>query len=176
MHRVICQCLKKILSCSFQHIIPSKFHFCPSNDLIFFTKFFFLQGDKVETIKGHTTAVTSIDWKILSGGDCILASCADDRTVRIHNGRTYELLNILQTDKIHGWYTLTYLSINTSKDWLLCSTQNGYLILWDLATKHCMFCNKLHCGSIEGLEWNDSFQNFASIGSDCIANIFSICS
>ena len=40
----------------------------------------------------------------------------------------------------------------------------------------CMFCKKLHCGSIEGLKWSHSQENFGTIGSDCIANVFSISS
>lgn len=131
-------------------------------------------GDHIKTLTGHATAVTSVDWKLLSNGNCMLATCADDRTVHIYDGKAFKLLKVLRTDDIHGWYTLTYLAINPSTDWLLCSTQNGFLILWDMITMEGIFCKKLHCGSIEGLEWNESLESFASIGSDCIVNIFSV--
>lgn len=106
-------------------------------------------------------------------GNCILATCADDRTVRINDGNTFYLLHILKTQHIHGWYTLTYLAINPVKNWILCSTQNGYIIIWDSVSSLSLCCEKVHCGSIEGLEWNKSFETFASVGSDCAVNLFS---
>ena len=107
---------------------------------------------------------------------CILATCADDKTVRINNGETFELLHILNTSEIHGWYTFSYLSINPLLSAVLCSSQNGYLVMWDLDSLNLLFCKKLHCGSIEGLEWSKISHNFASVGSDCIVNVASFCS
>eukprot|EP00794_Sanderia_malayensis_P000281 gene281-906_t len=131
-------------------------------------------GAKVATLTGHTTAVTSIDWKNTAIG-CIIVTCADDRTIRINNGNDYTLIRVIQTrDMIYGWYTLTYLCINTFRNWILCSSQNGFIIIWDLVTSDFLVCERLHCGSIEGLALNSSMTSFATIGSDCVANIFKL--
>ena len=131
-------------------------------------------GENVTTLTGHTTAVTAVDWEILSNGQCIIATCADDRTVRVTNGSTFELIKVLDTKEIYGWYTLTYMSINPKQNWILCSTQNGYLILWDIASGKCLLHKRMHCGSIEGLSWNDDFRWFATVGSDCVVNMLSV--
>lgn len=136
----------------------------------------FISGKKLHTITGHTTAVTSIDWKIMSSGEHIIATCADDRTVQVIDGCSFEVLRILHAGDIPGWYTLTYLCLNPVKQWCLCSTQNGHLILWDCNTGEQLICHKMHGGSIEGLVWNRDFTICATCSSDCVVSTFQVVS
>ena len=39
----------------------------------------------IHTLRGHTTAVTCVDWVSLPNNQILLASCADDKTVRFWN-------------------------------------------------------------------------------------------
>jgi len=135
-----------------------------------------LLGEKLHTLGGHTTAVTSVDWKILQNQDntSILATCADDRTVRIYNGSTFSILHVIKLELIMGWFTLTYLSLNPISQQCLCSTQNGHLALWDCLTGELVTCHKMHCGSIEGLAWSEDFKEFGTVSSDCVVNVFEV--
>ena len=107
---------------------------------------------------------------------CILATCADDRTVRINvnDGTKFTLVKVLKDVFIDGWYTLTYLAINPVKNLILCSTQNGFLIIWDSSTMECILSRRMHTGSIEGLTWDSTFETFATIGSDCVVDVFQL--
>lgn len=131
-------------------------------------------GLKIDTLTGHTTAVTSIDWKEMVNGQLLLATCADDRTVHIRDGVTFKMKYLLDTKDIHGWYTLTYLSLNPVKNWCLCSTQNGRLVLWDCLSGERLGCRKMHAGSIEGLVWNKDYTLCATVSSDCVVNMFRV--
>ena len=116
--------------------------------------------------------MTSVDWKLLSTLKNLLITCADDRTARIYDGITFELLKVLDTYELYGWHTITYLVIDAEKDFLIVSTQNGYLVIWNLHDYKCYAMHKLHCGSIEGLVI--SRDHVLTIGSDCVVNSISI--
>ena len=131
-------------------------------------------GEKLETLTGHTTAVTSVDWKVMSNGQQILATCADDRTVHIRDGVTFDMKHVLDTKDIPGWYTLTYLGLNPVHHWCLCSTQNGRLVLWDSLSGERLGCRKMNAGSIEGLVWNKDYTSCATVSSDCVVSVFSV--
>lgn len=133
-----------------------------------------VNGEKLETLTGHTTAVTSVDWKVMSNGQQILATCADDRTVHIRDGVTFEMKHVLDTKDIPGWYTLTYLGLNPVHHWCLCSTQNGHLVLWDSLSGERLGCRKMNAGSIEGLVWNKDYTLCATVSSDCVVSVFSV--
>lgn len=60
------------------------------------------KGEEVTTLRGHTAAVTSVDWKDTSLGS-ILGTCADDKSVRIYNGKNLELLHIFYTTEVEEW-------------------------------------------------------------------------
>lgn len=74
---------------------------------------------------------------------------------------------------------------------LLCSTQNGHLVLWDVQVpaegsvngdsehtlKHLLerrWKGKLHLGSVEGLAWQNKVDggSVVTVGGDCIVNLF----
>ena len=57
---------------------------------------------------------------------------------------------------------------------MVVSTQNGYLVTWDLNTYECLAKSKMHCGSIEGLALTSDEECVITIGSDCIVNRFSL--
>ena len=128
----------------------------------------------MKTLTGHTTAVTDVGWCVLSSGKNILATCADDQTVRIYDGKSFELLKVVNTHDIYGWHTLTYLAIDTCRDVLYVTTQNGYLVSWDMRTFERIFCHKIHAGSIEGIALSKDMQNLVTIGSDCVLTRFEL--
>jgi len=123
------------------------------------------QQELIATLTGHTTAVTAVQWK----SDRIY-TCADDRTVRIYNTRNYQCVNVLQTPKsLFGWFTLTYLQVDEDKQWIICTTQNGYLVIWHGEENLLpILCKKIHFGSLEGLAYDANQQRVVTIGSDCI--------
>ncbi|XP_001625976.2 uncharacterized protein LOC5505112 [Nematostella vectensis] len=133
-----------------------------------------LTGEKLHTLRGHTTAVTSVDWKQMCDGPTILATCADDRTVRVIDSDTFTLLHALKLKDVPGWYTLTYLSLYPIGQQIVCSTQNGRLALWDCSNGKLLECRKVHCGSIEGLVYSKDYKLCVTVGSDCVVNLFSI--
>jgi WD40 repeat protein len=130
-----------------------------------------LYGEHVATLTGHTTAVTSVDWQITQLGE-ILATCADDKTVRIYDGKTWELLHIFESHDVEEWHTITYLALETGGKRLACATQNGFLIVWDLESKKRVFGHKMHAGSIEGLRWNHKAGLITTCSSDCTVNTY----
>jgi WD40 repeat protein len=111
----------------------------------------------ISCFKKHDLAVTAVDWKnmhnILDGE--VLASCSDDRTINLYNPKTnFEHVKALSTkDYIIEWHTITYMSLEENGFRLVCGTQNGYLVIWDLNDYSVIFCEKLHIGGIEGLYW-----------------------
>ena len=124
---------------------------------------------------GHTTAVTDVNWcKLSSSGRNILATCADDQTVRIYDGESFELMKVVNTNSIYGWHTLTYMVIDTNRDVLYVTTQNGYLVSWDLRTYERTFCRKIHAGSIEGIALSSDKNSLLTIGSDCVLTRFDL--
>lgn len=134
-------------------------------------------GNIHQILTGHTTAVTSSCWKILSDRITnLLITCADDKTARIYNGISFELLHIVNTYNIYGWHTLTYLCIDNIKDRLICSTQNGYLSIWNLKTYEVVYQEKLHGGSIEGMVLDSEQKFIYTVGSDCVVNRFTFVS
>jgi WD40 repeat protein len=132
----------------------------------------------VAVLRGHTLAVTSVDWKAVSNGGAgcssILASCSDDRTARIYNGTTLALLYILDTYDIETWHTLTYLVLNAEASAVCCSTQNGYLVIWHLTATGGRKCysRRVHAGSIEGLVWCPRSDAIVSVSSDNTVHLY----
>lgn len=134
------------------------------------------------TLTGHSFAVTSVDWKDVGRGT-LVATCSDDRTVRLTNGESYQLMRVLNTMDIYGWYTLTYLSFHPAKHspLLLCTTQHGHVVVWDSLTAQRVTRGKMHLGSIEGLAWCEAGGageagggKVATVGADCVVNVFTV--
>jgi len=57
------------------------------------TRIFDLYGTQIHSLTGHTTAVTSVEWKYIKGIGEVITTCADDRSVMIWR------LNTQYTDK-----------------------------------------------------------------------------
>lgn len=123
----------------------------------------------VAQLTGHTTAVTGVQWKSNR-----IYTCADDRTVRIYeeNHSIFSCIRVLRTPKsLFGWFTLTYLQVDEEERLIICTTQNGYLVVWrdDLSMKNDLpiLCKKIHFGSLEGLAYDAALKRVAIISSDC---------
>lgn len=131
------------------------------------------EQELIATLRGHTTAVTSVQWK----GERIY-SCADDRTVRIYDSHssTYTCLHVLRTPKsLFGWFTLTYLQVDEEKHWIMATTQNGYLVVWkeqEDQDELPILCKKIHFGSLEGFVYDRERSRAVVIGSDCSVTCF----
>jgi WD40 repeat protein len=105
---------------------------------------------RVVVLKGHSAAVTSVDWKILNNKTELLISCSDDQTIRIYeittkvklfiylfihsfiylfvkaeNEMDCKFVEVLTTKEITEWHTLTYLAVDPFSSLLACATQNG---------------------------------------------------
>jgi len=133
-----------------------------------------LNGEKLNTLTGHTSAVTAVDWQSTIYGH-IFATCADDKTVRIYDGASLDLLHIFTTTEVEEWHTITYLAIERGGHRVAVSTQSGYIFIWDIGKKQKHFGEKMHAGSIEGLIWNHKSSFLVSCGSDCNVNVYKTC-
>ena len=127
----------------------------------------------LDTLLGHSSAVTCIDWTYLNNGiKEILATCADDRTVmiwkpqRIENKLKWNLLHTFSPSNVLGWFTFTYLRFQRDGNRLICGTENGYVCIFDMDKMKQLYAKCLHRGSIEGLECNRNGLA-VSVASDC---------
>lgn len=127
---------------------------------------------KVVTLPKHRNAVTGVVWKVMErmsvGGHTveeILASCSDDQQLRIYDPQTWTLLHTFRTTFICEWHTLTYLALEEQGTRAAVVSQNGYLFIYDIAAQRCLFGEKVHSGSVEGLTWTG--QYCATVSSDC---------
>ncbi|CAF3168885.1 unnamed protein product [Rotaria socialis] len=123
----------------------------------------------IATLTGHTTAVTAVDWKHER-----IYTCADDRSVRIYSTQSnaYNCLYVLNTPKsLFGWFTLTYLRVDEDQKLIICTTQNGYLVIWRDDETNVngipILCKKIHFGSLEGLAYDKDTHRVVTISSDC---------
>lgn len=104
------------------------------------------------------------------------------QTIQIIDGVTFQVIHILSTKDLYGWHTLTYLTLHhvtpatescgTLK--LTCTTQNGYVVVWDVGKGARMACGQIHLGSVEGLAWNKTTGTLATVGSDCVVHLFQL--
>ena len=71
----------------------------------------------MHTLRGHSLAVTCVDWTRVDGAeDALFASCSDDRTLMLWRPRVsadgheiaWTLLHSLTPQNIIGWFTFTY--------------------------------------------------------------------
>mmetsp|Transcript_10610 Transcript_10610/g.15935 ORF Transcript_10610/g.15935 Transcript_10610/m.15935 type:complete len:227 (+) Transcript_10610:3-683(+) len=132
----------------------------------------------VQTLTGHSTAVTCIDWTLLrDGGEELFATCADDRTVMIWKPQKktinkseeleWTLLHTFDaTSNVLGWFTFTYLRFQRDANILACGTENGYVCIFDMNKMQPLYTKCVHRGSIEGLECNKNGL-LVTVASDC---------
>lgn len=126
-------------------------------------------------MKDHTLAVTCVDWKKVKVFDGeLLAICSDDRRISLYNPlKEFSKIGEITTLGLDEWHTLTYLSLEDNGTRIACSTQHGYLCIWDLTLfKVPLFAKKVQHGGIEGLKWRGNI--IATCSSDCTIVIFQI--
>jgi WD40 repeat protein len=66
------------------------------------TKVWNLYGEHLATLTGHTAAVTSVDWQHTAIGE-VLATCADDQSVRLYNAQTWDLIQVFESSDVEEW-------------------------------------------------------------------------
>ena len=111
-------------------------------------------------LRGHTLAVTAVDWQRREDGTELLVTCSDDRTVRLYHVADMTLMRQLSTAHLHGWHTLTYMALNALASRLVCVTQHGYFVAWQLDSSEAettlLVAARVHAGSVEGLHWMET--------------------
>ena len=133
---------------------------------------------------GHSTAVTSIEWKWLKKESKeIFISCGDDKKVIIwqlnekdffNNKKKWVLYSIFDTsEKSLEYETLTYLKVFIIDEhcYLVVATLNGYIFKWSIETKELIFSKRIHYGSIEGLDVHNVEKIIVTASSDCTIGI-----
>ena len=97
------------------------------------------------------------------------------------DGSTFDVVHIFSTHDLYGWHTLTYLSfhvggftlgVREQPLLLTCTTQHGYVVVWNIELGVRVACERIHCGSIEGLAWNMTTGTLATVGADCVVHLF----
>ena len=121
--------------------------------------------EQLTALPKHRRAVTGVDWKVLSTGAERLISCSDDRSVRVYDPKTWQLLHTFWTTVIREWHTLTYATIDEEKDLAIVVSQNGYLFLLNLLDFDVKYRKKIHYGSAEGL--SRVGRKVATCSSEC---------
>jgi len=109
----------------------------------------------IHKLTGHTKAVTSVDWRVMDDrlGELFI-SCSDDQTARVYDPKdSFKLLFTFSTSFINEWHTLTYLSLEKGGTRVAIGAQNGFLFIYDLLQKEFIFSERIHNGSVEGLDW-----------------------
>jgi WD40 repeat protein len=103
--------------------------------------------------------------------DEILVTCSDDETLRIYHPHTWTLLHTLKTSIIQEWHTITYTAIQPSGNQVACVTQNGFVFILCLDNFECHTIERIHNGSIEGLDWKQKLVTCSSEGLCCVITI-----
>jgi len=134
-------------------------------------------GQKVVTLPKHRNAVTGVAWKEVNaeawpGLSELLVSCSDDQQLRVYDPATWTLLHTFRTTFICEWHTLTYLALEEGGTRVAVVSQNGYLFLYEIPTKRCLFGEKVHSGSVEGLVWVGT--KAATVSSDCSVSLLTL--
>jgi WD40 repeat protein len=139
------------------------------------TKIWNSDGFLIKELKGHSTAVTSVDWGLSPIGE-VLITCADDKKVMVWNApdeeTDWKLHHEFESRDVHGWFTLTYIALEKLGGRIATVTQNGHLLIWCLSSKKLLFQAKTHTGSIEGLSWNSESNLIGTVSSDCTVNVY----
>lgn len=124
----------------------------------------------VQTIREHAKAVTCLEWghiKTQKDKEEILCSCSDDRSIKLFETKTWTLITTFKPENIPGWYTFTYLKLDSASNVLVCGSENGYLSCFDIFHEVQLCGTCIHRGSIEGLAWDFENNIIATCSSDC---------
>jgi WD40 repeat protein len=130
------------------------------------------------TLPKHARAVTGVRWEEIKSTEIssevlseILVTCSDDESLRIYSPKSWTILFTLNTSVIQEWHTITYTSIKNSGSHVACVTQNGFLFILNLNTLKCEIVERIHNGSIEGLDWKDQLITCSSEGLCCVVSL-----
>lgn len=65
------------------------------------------------------------------------------------------------------WHTLTYLKFFNDK--VAVGAQDGYIVIWNIASGKLEYFRKVHNGGIEGLDWKQGL--IAICANDCAGSL-----
>ena len=141
--------------------------------------------------KKHFLASTCVSWKDMLVSNKrmeIIGSSGDDRKIHLYlvnNDDNYfdkesnvvsYLGALCSQSLLPRWHTITYFSLEENGNKVACATQNGYLIIWELAfdnneqlLNHPIYYKKVSGGGIEGLSWRN--KKIVLTGSDLSLSI-----
>ncbi|KAJ5072568.1 wd repeat-containing protein [Anaeramoeba ignava] len=132
--------------------------------------------ENIQTLTGHTAAVTSCDWGNNQKIE-IVATCSDDATIRLYSVKysnsnipTLELSQIISTNTLY----ITYLKFDEMMQNIVVTTEDGFVVAFEMENKKEILRKRFHGGSVEGLIYNPKNKNWISCGSDCTVHLFSI--
>jgi WD40 repeat protein len=124
----------------------------------------------IMTLPKHAKAVTGVVWYVNDqSAKEQLVSCSDDMNVRLYDATTWELLRSFTTYFIREWHTITYVGVQGP--YIACSTQIGFIVIFNIDTGATVLSRRVHTGSIEGLVWR---SHLATVASDCTVAKYSI--
>jgi len=96
-----------------------------------------------------------------------------------------QLRQVKTSERVANWHTLTYLVIDAASFLAICTTQNGYLCVWDFAASlthpdrdnddsFLVFSKKLMSGSVEGLSFDHVNRVIGCCTSDNLVHCFGL--
>ena len=138
-------------------------------------------GEEIRTFEGHTGPVRALllftsMWEAFQGKD-VLASVSDDKTIRLWNRATGELLTTLQgySGNITALATHRFTGIWPSKkeaeELLIAASDDGNIYIWNLITRK---ISNILCGSSAVRALAMSTELLISGGDDKIVRIWNL--
>lgn len=114
----------------------------------------------VQNLPKHKRAVTGVRWETIQkicrqGKEIqeIMVTCSDDESLRIYDPQDWVMLYSFTTSVIQEWHTITYAAIEKGGKHVACVTQNGFVFIIDLEKMEFKNIERIHNGSVEGLDW-----------------------
>ena len=109
----------------------------------------------LHTLRGHKGIIYEIAW---SQNGQILASCSEDKTIRLWSGLNGEFLNILEGHT--EWVRSITFSPNNLT--LASASDDGDIRLWNIATGKCNRTLTTQTGKVRVVEWSPDSNLLAS--------------
>lgn len=113
----------------------------------------------IRRVTGHKGAVTALSY---GGKGMILASGADDATVRLWRTDSFEEMRVLQTETS----TVKAVSVSPDEKRVVSSFQHSSLMIWDIATGSPIQALHGHAHIVNAATYSPDGENIASSSND----------